>query len=146
MALHPEKSFPMFRVSETQPMQYGPALALEKCTSWTRHPQTPTARTDPRYPSLWRDLGRRWLLLGSRTSFPSSLRWNTRRATSCLRLRAWLIKAGYELFCDREKLRATQTSGDLMEHPEVPQGLSELEGKMDIVHAALVLHAGTGLI
>lgn len=53
------------------------------------------------------------------------------------------IDLGYELFCDRDKLRATMMSGDVFTAPSSPEGknLTELKGKMDIIHAAYLLHS-----
>ena len=50
---------------------------------------------------------------------------------------------GYELFCDKDKLGATMLVGDVLAGPTAPEtkNLALLEGKMDIVHAASLLHS-----
>ena len=52
------------------------------------------------------------------------------------------IDLGYELFRDKAKLGATMLSGDVLAAPAAPEAkdLTSLEGKMDIVHAASLLH------
>ena len=52
------------------------------------------------------------------------------------------IDMGYELFRDRGKLHANMFSGDILADPSAPEGqnLTALEGKMDIVPAASLLH------
>ena len=49
---------------------------------------------------------------------------------------------GHELFCDRDKLQAHMFSGDIMSDSSAPEAkeLTALEGTMDIVHAASLLH------
>ena len=49
---------------------------------------------------------------------------------------------GYELFRDRGKLRANLFAGDIFANPTAPEGksLTDLEGQMDVVHAASFLH------
>ena len=53
------------------------------------------------------------------------------------------IDLGYELFRDRDKLHATMFSGNILADPTAPdgKGLEFLEGRMDIVHAASLLHS-----
>ena len=51
------------------------------------------------------------------------------------------INLGYDLFQDRDKLRATMLSGDVLADINTPDDLTVLEGKMDIVHAASLLHS-----
>ncbi|KAJ7669459.1 hypothetical protein DFH06DRAFT_184831 [Mycena polygramma] len=52
------------------------------------------------------------------------------------------IEFGYELFRDKDKLGATLLSGDLLAGPSAPasQELALIEGKMDVIHVASVLH------
>ena len=53
------------------------------------------------------------------------------------------IDLGYELFRDRDILHAQMTSADVLADPAGPdgRGLETIEGKMDIVHAASLLHS-----
>ena len=51
------------------------------------------------------------------------------------------IDLGYELFQDRDKLLATMLSGDVLADINTPDDLTVLEGRMDIVHAASLLHS-----
>ena len=52
------------------------------------------------------------------------------------------IDMGYKLFQDRDKLHANMLSGDVLADPNSPKSedLTALEGSMDIVHAASLLH------
>lgn len=52
------------------------------------------------------------------------------------------LEMGYELFKDKDHLGATMFTGDLLADPSAPEAkdLNAHEGKMDIVHAASVLH------
>ena len=53
------------------------------------------------------------------------------------------IDMGYELFRDQDKLHAHMLSGDIFAEATAPEGkdLTAMEGKMDIVHAASLLHS-----
>lgn len=53
------------------------------------------------------------------------------------------IDMGYELFRDRDRLHANMLSGDILADQNSPEGgsLTALEGSMDIVHAASLLHS-----
>lgn len=46
---------------------------------------------------------------------------------------------GYELFLDRDTLNAQMLSGDVLAPDD--KGLEPIEGKMDVVHAASLLHS-----
>ena len=47
---------------------------------------------------------------------------------------------GYELFRDKERLGAHIFSGDLLADPSTPSEMSAVEGKMNVIHVASVLH------
>lgn len=53
------------------------------------------------------------------------------------------LDLGYELFLDRDELHAQMLSGDVLADSMAPdgKGLKAVEGKMDIVHAASLLHS-----
>ena len=51
------------------------------------------------------------------------------------------IDIGYELFCDRDKLQAHLLSGDVLATASEGEELAAVEAKMDIVHAASLLHS-----
>ena len=48
---------------------------------------------------------------------------------------------GFELFRDKDRLSAHMFSGDLLADPSTPSGMSTVEGKMDVIHVASVLHS-----